>query len=428
MNNNGHFDNPPDWAAAPAFDDNPPPQDEPPPALMPDADGVKWADYTNAITRLGYTVRMNDLDGSVEINGNTLDDGMEAELLMKMHDKGFKSAQWVKRALTATAHNNRYNPIKDFLNDLVWDGKDWIAELERYVWDKNPKIIYADGSVRPVFGAWLKRWGIGAVGKVLKEGKIRGQNPMFVWAGGQDAGKSTLARALNPLPDKYHCEETIEPDKEEQKRWLSTKFVWEVAELGATTRKADREGLKNFLTKQDSNFRIPYAHHPVTKPATVSFIGTVNPEKGFLNDPTGHRRFLVMDLDRIDFDYVNKIDFTQLWAQFVALYRAGEPASLTPEEKAMADAIRGKHEIEDPFAGFVLKYYDIDPDNKEWMEQTSEIVDQLLINGVHNANVSVIGAALTQLGLVKDRITIKGQKVTIYRGIRRNDAGDQVRR
>ena len=395
---------------------------------MLDKDSAKWADYAMAIRSLGYDVKMNELDDTIELNGKKLDDGQEAELLMKMHDLGFKSAPWVLRSALASAHSNRYNPIKDFLNGLEWDGKDWIGELARYVEDKHPVIQYADGSTRSVFAAWIRRWGIGAVGKVLKTGKIRGQNPMLVFAGIQNAGKSTLARKLNPLGDNYHCEETIDPDKEEHKRWLSTKLVWEVPELGATTRKADREGLKNFLTKQDSNFRIPYAKHPVTKAATVSFIGTINPETGFLNDPTGHRRFLVVELTRIDFAYQDAIDTDQLWAQFMHLYRTGEPATLTPEEVEIANAIRGDHEIEDPFAGFVLKYYDVDPEQHEWKEQTAEIVEQLLINGVHTANVTNIGTTLKRLKLESSRPKIKGVKVTMYSGIKRNDVGDHVRR
>jgi predicted P-loop ATPase len=414
---NGYYpEEPPAW------------MDDQSPALTPDKDSAKWADYTIAIRALGYSVRMNDLDSTVELNGKPIDDGLEAELLMRMRDLGFKSAPWVLRALTATAHTNRYNPIVDFLNDLEWDGHDWITDFASYVTDKHAHIIYEDGSNQSVFAAWLKRWGIGAVGKVLKTGKLRTQNPMLVLAGGQNAGKSTLARVINPLADEYHCEETIEPDHNDHKRYLATKFVWEVAELGATTRKADREGLKNFLTKQDSNFRVPFAKHSVTKPAMVSFIGTINPEAGFLNDPTGHRRFLVVDIDRIDFGYIEKINIGQLWAQFVALYHAGEPAGLSPEEKIVADAIRGDHEMEDMYSGFVMKYYDIDPAQVEWQEQTTEIVDQLQINGVHNANVTNIATALKRLGLTSKRPTIKGQKVTMYYGVRRNDVGDQVRR
>lgn len=387
---------------------------------------VTWKIYSGTVRKLGYDVRMNDLDDTVEVNGEKFNDGAEAEVLMKMHDLGFKKSEWVKRAITATAHANRYHPIKNLLNSLVWDGKDWIAEFERYVWDRHPKIQYTDGSTMPVFGAWLRRWGIGAVAKVLQDGRLRAQNTMLVLAGGQNLGKSTLARSLNPLDDSFFIESSINPDSNDHDRYLATKFIWEVAELGATARKADREGLKSFLTRQDVTFRTPYAHHPVTKPATANFIGTINPETGFLNDPTGHRRFLPVEITKIDFDYLDKIDCHQLWAQFVVFYKCGMSAALTPEEKAMADAIRNDHETEDNYAGFILKYYDVDASQAGWLETTTEITDQLMINGVYGPNPTNIGLALKRLGLESKRVG--KNKITTWIGVRRNNIGDMVRR
>lgn len=390
---------------------------------------LTWQTYANAMTRLGYSLRMNDLDDTVEVNGRKMSDGVEAEILMRLHDIGLTKADWVKRAYTATAHQNRYHPVKDFLNGLRWDGKDWIAEFERYVWDAHPKITYADGSIMPVFGAWLKRWGIGAVAKVLKTGPVRGQNYVLTISGAQDIGKSTIARFLCPMSDEYFIESHIDPDSNDHIRYLATKLVQEVAELGATTRKADREGLKSHLTKIDCTFRTPYAHHPVTKPALTSFIGTINPENGFLNDPTGHRRFLPVELTKIDKDYIKVIDPVQLWAQFVALYQAGESAKLTPEETMMANVIRCDNETEDAYSGFVLKYYDVDPTCDTSLETTTEIVDQLTINGVSGANTTNIGLALKRLGLERKRARNgRGNQETCWLGISRNNIGERVRR
>lgn len=396
---------------------------------------LTWQTYALSIQKLGFALRMNDLDDCIEVNGERLSDGVEAQLLMRMHDIGLTKAEWVKRSYTATAHQNRYHPVKDFLNGLHWDGKDWIAEFERYVWDKHTKIEYADGSAMPVFGAWLRRWGVGAVAKIMQDGKLRAQNPMLVLIGDQNAGKSTLTRFLCPMSDEYFIESQISPDNKDHDRYLATKMVWEVAELGATTRKADREGLKAFLTRQDVTFRVPYAHHPVTKPALASFIGTINPEIGFLNDPTGNRRYLPVEIKKIDFAYIKAIDPQQLWAQFVALYRAGESVQLTPEEKVMADQIRLGHEVEDNYAGFILKYYTIDRNhaepgdgNLDWSTTTTDVVEQLTLNGVRDANVSNIGAALKSLKMTRARQRVEGVQETRWYGLQRNNVGDKQRR
>lgn len=393
-----------------------------------------WEDYLRIMTGLGYSFAMNELDDSVEVNSERINDGIESEILMKMHDLGYPDVDVIRRAWVARAHQQRYHPVKQFLNNLKWDGKDHIAEFERFVWDKHPQIIYQNGARMPVFGAFLKRWGIGAVGKVYQDGKLRGQNPMLVFIGDQNAGKSTLARFLCPMADEFFIESHISPDNKDHDRYLATKLVWEVAELGSTTRKADREALKSFLTRQDVTFRVPYTRHPVTKPALANFIGTINPEIGFLNDPTGHRRYLALEITKINFEYMAIIDPLQLWAQFVALHRAGETADLTPEELAMANAIRNSHETEDGFAGFVAKFYEIDltraestEGNQYWSTTTTDIVEQLAINAVVGVNTTNIGLSLRTLGLFRVRQRISGIQETRWYGLRRNSVGAKTR-
>ena len=80
---------------------------------------------------------------------------------------------------------------------------------------------------------------------------MRGQNPMLVLDGDQDIGKSTFCKFLaSPLPELF-VEDAIHPDDKEHHRYLATKWIWEVAELGATTRRQDQEAIKSFLTKHD---------------------------------------------------------------------------------------------------------------------------------------------------------------------------------
>lgn len=385
---------------------------------------------------LGYSFRMNELDDRVEVNGKVINDSTDAQIIMAMFDKGWNSnggdgAGYLRLAWKAEAGYHSYNPVKEFLNSLVWDGVDRIAQLCEYVKDKHPNIIYTSGHQAPVFYAWVKRWGIGAAGKALAEGKVRVQNPMLVLGGAQDAGKSTLARFFCPMADEYFIEQHINPESADHHRYLATKLVWEVAELGATTRKADRESLKAFLTKQDATFRTPYARHPVTKPAITSFVGTINPETGFLNDPTGHRRFLPVEITSIDFAYKDNVDPVQLWAQFVTMYRAGEPAALSPEEKEVANTIRTGQEIEDQFVGYIAKYYHIDPenygtpsdDNFLWSASTADVAGQLTANGVVGANPTNVGISLVKLGLTRTRPMINKVREVRWYGLKRNGSG-----
>src|SRR5262249_40503091 len=142
---------------------------------------------------------------------------------------------------------------------------------------------------------------------------------------------------------------------------LIEKWIWEVSELGATTRRADVEALKAFITKRTVTVRRSYGHYDTHRPAMASLIGTVNNEGGFLQDTSGNRRYLVVTLRHMDWDYAKNCDPNQVWAEAVVLYRAGEPWRLAPSEQAARDEINTHYQAPDPIEDAMRRYFMIDP-------------------------------------------------------------------
>lgn len=345
----------------------------------------KTAEYIDALVGLGYTFCMNDLDDTLEVNGKVISDGVEAEIRSRMRDLGYEKIKAMEDSYKSFAHNNRYHPIKRYLEGLTWDGEDHIFTLATYFDDNGMKIKYETGGERGVFLAFLRRWLIGAVAKVYG----RAQNPMLVLTGAQGKGKSYFAKWLcSPIPE-HHIEESVKPDSNEHDRFLAKKWIWEVGELGATTKRQDIEALKQFLTRVDCDFRTPYAHNPVHKPAMASFIGTVNPSAGFLVDPTGNRRYIVVDLAAIKWLYAQEVDVNQVWAQAYHLWKSGESPALTEEEKAYQSISNEQHTIEDPYEGWVRRTFDIDLLREDWMLTTSQITATLQDRGVRGDTRSI---------------------------------------
>ena len=382
-----------------------------------DADLAAW----------GYALALSELDDTIEVNGERLDDKIDAAIRMtaRNHKYGGKGIPLSALAdqMRVNATHNSYHPVKRYLAGLTWDGKDHFGPFAAHLKDKHAPITYADGTVQPVIKAWLWRWMVGAVAKVFAAGAIRAQNPMLVLSGAQNMGKSTLAAWLCPLPDLF-LESSINPDSSDHLRYLVTKWIWEVSELGATTRRSDREALKAFLTRQEATFRKPYDHHPVIKPALSSFIGTVNPmNNGFLDDPTGSRRFLVVDLAGIDHAYADRIDRDQLWAQVLTAYRINPQAwRLTSEEQERRDSINAENEVERPYEGLVVRLFDIDPARGDWWMPTHEIIDAVRTYGEANFDETrhhgVLGTTLRGLGLERKQRQDKGERVWGYYGIK----------
>jgi predicted P-loop ATPase len=369
-------------------------------------------DYRKALLGLGYAFRLNETNDDVVVNGVAMNDVTRAVLYFRLKNHGYSSERSAEDAWTFEASNHKFHPILDYLTGLEWDGRDHIGGLCAYFADKQG-----------VFPLWLKRWLIGAVAKVLAAPRGQ-QNRMLILDGRQDLGKSYFTRWLARGVPGYYIEAPILPeDKDSYVRKMS-KWIWEVGELGATTRKADRESLKHFLSQEKVTVRKSYGRHDTEKPALANYIGTINNEVGFLNDPTGSRRFMACTLTRIDWDYAKDVDPDQVWAQAVALFRAGEPWELTPEEKALANSINGQYEVENPVDQYLFRYFEIDPARREWVLPTSEIIDVLRRGELGGADPhrlhGPVAAALRALSLEnrRRRFPNYSSPVSAWEGIR----------
>ena len=350
----------------------------------------KTADYIRVLANLGYTFRLNLCDDSIEVNGQRLTDPLRAEIRARLRDAGIREVNVAEDAYMAEAWKKRYHPVREYLWSLSWDGKDYIAALAQHFTDEQG-----------VFGIWLRRWMIGAVARVMANGV---QNRMLVLDGPQGIGKSYFARWIASPLEGYFYEGPINPDDKDDRIRLMRVWIWEVTELGATTRRADREALKGFLSLREVTVRKPYGRYDVVKPAMASFIGTVNNEAGILNDPTGNRRFMVTRVTAIDWNYT-RLRVDDLWAQATALYLDGEPWELQPDERALAEEINEYYTVEDPVQGALLKHFDIDSQRQDWWMATVDIVRVLEGEGYKwgslRAASMAVGQAAAALGLRK---------------------------
>lgn len=363
------------------------------------------AEYIRALKQLGYSFRMNELSDKVEINDAPIDDPLAAKIRTQMRDAGYQYVNVFEDAYTAHAWDNRYHPIRDYLLGLKYDGGGHIAHLAGHFADR-------DG----VFALWLRRWLIGAVARVY----TGSQNPMLVLDGPQNIGKSFFAQWLCPLSE-YFIEAPINPDDKDNFVRLASKWVWEVSELGATTRKADREALKSFITVAWVTVRKAYDRHDMEKPPLASFIGTVNNESGILSDPTGSRRFVIAHLDAVDWSY-SQMNVGDIWAEAHAAYLAGEPWRLTPDEAKRAAEINEGYEIEDPLEGMIKQLFVIDPALTGWLP-TVDILQELELAGLKGStvgNARMLATTMTRLGLERKRKrNVQQQLVWGYEGIAR---------
>jgi hypothetical protein len=268
----------------------------------------------------GYKLTYNTLRDAIFVNGEMLNDTIFAGIHYHMMNAGISSQEAIRSVMTATAAMNPYNPIVTYIETVKqhYDGSPQLEHLCSFFEDE-------DG----LFPLYLRKWLIGAVRKIL----FREQNPMFVMMGSQGVGKGYFVRWLCPVDDVF-VSSIILPDNKDHMIRACERWIWEVVELGSTTRRADMEALKAFLTQDVFSLRRPYGHYDVDKPVTASFIGTINDDgAGFLSDSTGNRRYRPVTITRIRHEYATAIDRDQLWGQIMMLVEQGETADLGADDK-----------------------------------------------------------------------------------------------
>lgn len=362
----------------------------------------KSAEYIQVLTGLGYSFRLNECTDRLEVNGQPIADITEKTINAQLRDLGYPRVNVARDAYWAHAGKNSYHPVREYLDGLRWNGQDHISALS----------CYFDDSL-DAFPVFLKRWLIGAIAKAY----TGAQNRMLVLDGKQDIGKSHFAAWLLPesLDKSYYLAGPIQPDNKDDKIRLMSVWLWEVAELGSTTRKADREALKAFLSYEQVTVRVPYGHYDLVKPALASFIGTVNNETGILSDPTGNRRFMISHITNIDWRYSQDIDANQVWAQAKALYDSGETWRLIGNEKELANQINETYQVENILEAFFCDAFEITDDPRDFLT-TQEALSALYAvgwtgNGNQRNDSRELGKTATKLGIKRDRRLVnKGQK------------------
>jgi predicted P-loop ATPase len=377
----------------------------------------------------GYDLWLNDMDDSVWNGDRRMTDVMRCEMRTCARDHGYAENRLLNAledvSVTLAARRRR-NPVQEYLESTLWDGQDHIAKLASFFTDNHAPVIYPDGSQRTVFEAFLLRWLVGAVAKIYGDRSAARANFVLTIVAEQGKGKSHLPAWLCPHVDLF-VEKSINPDDKDDRLLRSTAMIWEIGELGATTKRADVEALKSFLTASTNNDRKSYGHFNIVKPCVASYMGTVNSDgAGFLVDTTGNRRFAVVEVTAIDWGYATQVNRDQLWAQAVALWRANPQGyRLTPEEIAVQRTNAEEHLVPDVLGDALARIYDFDLSQTEWRATSSEILDNLRkLAGISRGNDKHQGRELA--AALKHHWGIIGKRsngATVYTGLRLKQQG-----
>lgn len=269
---------------------------------------------------------------------------------------GVTGVQKIDDAMAMVFEKESFHPIKDFLNGLKWDGKKRIDYL-LIDYFGAPDNIYSREAIRKPL--------VAAVARIFNPGcKF---DLVLTLIGPQGTKKSSF---IDKLGGKWYSDTFTTVHGKEAFEQLQGAWIMEIAEM-AGFRKADRETVKHFLSKRVDTFRPAYGRSPEDYLRQLIFIATSN-IKDLFNDPTGNRRF--MPIDVIVEDIVKDVwtdldsEVGQIWAEAMALYKAGEKLYLSDEAEAIARIEQTAHSEVDERRG-VIEYYLSKKLPKDWAKR-----------------------------------------------------------
>lgn len=276
-------------------------------------------------------------------------DNDDANLRIYLENRyGITGKDKIWDSCNSVCHENKYHPVKEYLESLEWDGIKRLDTLliDYFACDNN---AYVKAVTRKTF--------LAAVTRIYEPGCHF--DTMLTLKGPQGCGKSSFFRkvSLGWFTDSIK-------DIRNKDALEALQGVW-IVEMGELTamKKVDAETIKSFLSGTVDRFRMAYGRRTKNYPRQCIFVATTN-ENEFLRDKTGNRRFWIVSGSKSkkpekDVFSITREEINQIWAETKALYDSGtETIYLDKVLEKEAEMIQESYMMEDPRTSVIYDYLD----------------------------------------------------------------------
>jgi hypothetical protein len=299
------------------------------------------------------------------------------------------------------ARNNEFDSLADWVNGLKWDGVKRIDE----------GLSKALRVTTTYDRAAIARWMVGGIARALKPGCTA--THMLVLLGAQGIGKSRFFHAMSPFEDWFsdstHFKFSGNASVRDEETKLAGRWIIEVAEFEGHY-KSESTAIKNFITNQVPLVVKKYEPDPTHLPRRCIFGASANTKEMF-NDPTGARRFAVLDIgsSKIDVAWV-EANRDQLWAEAAQLYRDGMKWWFDESETLLQSEANNNyvmtHAWDDAITEFIF-------DKSRFSSQDVLAALRVPLDKVQQRDWRHVNAYLEKKKFEKKRCKVTGRKSTI---------------
>ena len=240
-------------------------------------------------------------------------------LLYFEENYGLTIEKKIQDAVMVIANENRYHPVRDFLNALQWDG----IERIRYCLHR---FLGADADDYTCEA--MRLFLLGAISRAFRPGcKFE---IMLCLVGGQGAGKSSFFRLL-AVQDDWFSDDLKKLDDDRVFQKLQGHWIIEMSEMLATSSAKSIEEIRSFISRQKETYRTPYESQPKDRLRQCVFGGSSNTLDFLPLDRAGNRRFLPImiypenaEVHILEDEDASRAYLLQVWAEAMSIYHSGK--------------------------------------------------------------------------------------------------------
>lgn len=298
-----------------------------------------------------------------------------------------------------------YNPIKDFFQKNKHKKKSGC--IKKLAGSIETITGYSSRAKYPQYAEYfIRKWMIGAV--AMWHGK---HSPlMLILAGSkQNTGKSHFFRYLFPdSMQSYYAEAELTGDKDEN-LLMCTKALIMNDEMSNKS-KRDITVLKQLCSKKWFNLRKPYGKMSEDFRRIAALAGTSNSME-LLNDPSGNRRLIPIEVMSINHDQYNEVDKTDLWIEAYTAWKDGEQFELTNEDIRILAECTGEFEEASLEGELLTRFFEPGTSAKV---TNSEIKYLIETRTQQRLNQRKLGMELKKYGFEKKSYKINGVTKRLY--------------
>lgn len=361
-----------------------------------------------SLLSVGCTLRFNEFTHSLMVarpgsEEHVIQDPDWNFIKVKLHNLGIKAPAGILEGsvhMIADKPENRYHPVRSYLDSLKWDG---VKRIDTWLHDY---MKAGNKTLDPYIQAVGKIVLVAAVRRVRQPGcKF---DELLTLVAPEGVGKSSGIAALVPNRDWFTDSLPLGDEPKETIEKTTGVWIVEAAELIGSSKSSVAE-IKASLSRQvDGPVRMAYAREPVTRARQYVPIATTN-ENAFLQSMNGDRRFWPVRVRYIDPDKI-ATDRDQLWAEASAVEASGFSIRLPFELWPLAKMAQEEFSSSDPFE----EYLSVD---KVGMRITlPEILTRLeLPPSQQTGHIATrIAGVMQKLGFAKRRTQVNGVRTTQY--------------